>query len=118
MIEVFPGTEYKNKNVCPVNRETRLDKEVCWKKSLRTSYAYGLNKRKMNFDPNSPVGSSFPPFPRSKQRCVKYRHNVNFDNLKSMESIFNYIQNYITDDIENAFYHIQILLNKTRKKYF
>ena len=35
--------------------------------------------------------------------------------LKDMESIFNCIQNYITDNIKNAFYHIRIHLNNTKK---
>ena len=35
--------------------------------------------------------------------------------LKDMESIFNCIQNYITDNIKNAFYHIRIHLNNTEK---
>ena len=81
------------------------------------SYSYGLNERKWKADPNLPVGCSFPSFLRSKQRRARYRHKDNFDNLKDMESIFNYIHNYITDGIENAFYHIRILLNNTRKKY-
>ena len=38
IIEICPGTEYKNSMVCPVNRETRLGKEDCWIEILRTSY--------------------------------------------------------------------------------
>ena len=29
IMKVFPGTEYKNKKVCIVNHETRLDRKVC-----------------------------------------------------------------------------------------
>ena len=100
--------------MCPVNSETRLDRENYSMKTLRTSYAYSKNEKKRTFDSNFPVGCSFPPFPRSKQRFARYRHNVNFED---MESIFNYIHNYITDDIKNAFYHIRVLLNNTRRKY-
>ena len=40
--------------------------------------------------------------------------------LKKMVLKINYVSNinYITDDIKNAFYHVRILLNNTRKKYF
>ena len=31
--------------------------------------------------------------------------NVNFDNLKDMEYIFNCILDYVTDDIKKAFYY-------------
>ena len=41
---------------------------------------------------------------------ARYRNNVNFDNLKDIESIFH----YNTDEIKHAFYHIRILLNNTR----
>ena len=34
-----------------------------------------------------------------------------------MEYTFNFILNYIADNINNAFYHIRILLNDTRKNY-
>ena len=33
-----------------------------------------------------------------------------------MGSIFNYIHNYITDEIKSAFYHIRIILNDLGKK--
>ena len=117
IIDVFPGTENKNTRMYPVNRETMLDRDVYWIKTLWASYAYGMNKKKRKFDSNFPVGCSFTPFPRSKQRCARYRHNVNFDNLKDMKSIFNYIHNYITDCIQITFYHIRIFSNNTRRKY-
>ena len=62
-------------------------------------------------------GCSFPLIPRSKQRSKRCRNNVNFWNFKSMESTFNCIHNYKTDDIKNPFYHIHIHLNNIRKKY-
>ena len=34
IIDVFSGTEYKNMRVYPVNRETMLDREVYWIKTL------------------------------------------------------------------------------------
>ena len=55
-------------------------------------------------------------YSRKRQRSARYKNNVNFDNLKDMESIFKCIHNYITD-IKNAFYHIPIVLNNTRKKH-
>ena len=118
IIEVFPCTGYKNNKVCPVNRETMLDAENYWIETLRTSYPYGLNESKRETDPNLPVACSFPPIPRSGQRSVRCRNNVNFDNLKDMESTFNCIHNYITDDIKNSLCHIRIFLNHTRRKYF
>ena len=60
IIEICPGTEYKNRMVCPVNRETRLGKEDCWIEILRTSYVYSLNKRKRRPDPNLPAACSIP----------------------------------------------------------
>ena len=39
-------------------------------------------------------------------RSARSRNDVNFGNLKDMESIFNCIHNYITDYSKNAFYHI------------
>ena len=56
IIVVFPGTAYQNNKVCPVNRETRLDREDYWIETLRTSYLYGLNERKRKIDPNLPLG--------------------------------------------------------------
>ena len=44
IIEVFPGTGYKNNKVCPINRETRLDREDYWIETLRIFYRYGLSK--------------------------------------------------------------------------
>ena len=115
--EAFPGTGYKNNKMCSVNRETRLHREGYWIETLQISYPYSLNERKRNSDPNVPVGYSFPPIPRSRQRSARCRNNVNFDNLKDMESIFNCIHNYTSDYIKNAFYHIRILLKNTRKKH-
>ena len=34
IIEVFLGTGYKNNKVCPVNCETRLDREGYWMETL------------------------------------------------------------------------------------
>lgn len=87
--EVFSGSGYNNNTVCPVNRETKLDREDSWIENLRTSYQYGLNKRrKRKVDLNLPVGPSFLPIPRSRERSARCRNNVNFDNIKDMESIF------------------------------
>ena len=99
-IEVFPGTAYKNNNVCPVNFKTRLDREDYRTESLRTSYPYDLNERKREVDPNLSAGCSFPPISRSRQRSSRWRKSVNFDNLKDMESIFYCIHNYITNDLK------------------
>ena len=89
IIEVFPGTGYKNNKLCPVNCEARLDRENYWIETLRIFYSYGLNKRKRKDDPNLPVGCSFPNTPRSRQRSSKCRNNVNFNNFRDMETIFN-----------------------------
>ena len=98
--ELFPVTGYKNTNVSPVNRETRLDRKNYWIETLRLSYSYGLNKRERKADPKLPVGCSFPPIPRTRQRSARCRNYVNFDNLKDTESIFDcIIHNYITEDI-------------------
>ena len=107
----------QNNKMCSVNRETRLHREGYWIETLWISYPYGLNERKRNSDPNVPVGCSFPPIPRSRERSARYRNNVNFDNLKDMESIFNCIHNYTSDYIKNTFYHIRILLKNTRTKH-
>ena len=40
IIEVIPGTEYKNNKVCPVNCENMLDREDYWIETLRTTYPY------------------------------------------------------------------------------
>ena len=115
--KIFPGTGYKNNKICPVNRETRLDREDYWIESLWTSYPYGLNERKRKADPNLSVGCSFSYALTSWKRSARCRNNVNFDNFKNMESIFNCIHNNTTYDIKNEFYNIRILLNNTRKKY-
>ena len=38
--------------MCPANREARLNREEYWIKTVRTSYPYGLNKRKRKPDPD------------------------------------------------------------------
>ena len=115
--EVFPGTWYKNNKVCPVNSKTRLDKGNYLIESLWIFYSYGLNKTKRKDDPNLPVGCLFPYIPRSRQRSSRCRNNVNFNNLKDMETIFDCVHNYITNDIKNAFCNVGTLLNNIRKKY-
>ena len=117
IFEVFPGTGYKKNKVCPVNREARLDREDYWTETFRRSYPYVVNERKRKADPNLPVECSFSPIPRSVQRSAICRNNANFDNFYYMDSLFNHIHNYITDDIKGVFYHICILLKNARKKY-
>ena len=56
----------------------------------------------------------FPLF-QGQERSSRYRNNVNFDNIKDMESIFKCIHNYITDDIKSTIYHTHILSNNTKK---
>ena len=56
--------------------------------------------------PNLPVDSSFHP--RSKKRFARCRNKVNSHNHKDIEPIFNRIQNYMTNGIKNAFYHMRI----------
>ena len=90
----------KTITLCLVNFKTRLDREDYRTESLRTSYPYDLNERKREVDPNLSAGCSFPPILRSRQRSSRWRKNVNFDNLKDMESIFNCIHNYITNDLK------------------
>ena len=90
----------KTITLCLVNFKTRLDREGYRTESLRTSYPYDLNERKREVDPNLSAGCSFPPILRSRQRSSRWRKNVNFDNLKDMESIFNCIHNYITNDLK------------------
>ena len=90
----------KTITLCLVNFKTRLDREDYRTESLRTSYPYDLNERKREVDPNLSAGCSFPPILRSRQRSSRWRENVNFDNLKDMESIFNCIHNYITNDLK------------------
>ena len=68
----------------PVNSKTRLDRDVYWIKTLLASYAYGMNEKKRKFDSNFSVECSFSPFLRSKQKCARYRHSVNFENLQDM----------------------------------
>ena len=52
----------------------------------------------MKDDQNLPARYTYPPIPMSRQRSARCRNNVHFDNLQDMESIFNCIHNYITDD--------------------
>ena len=51
----------------------------------------------LNFD--------FPQFQGQDKDLPDAEINVNFENLKDMESIFNCILNYITDDIKNTYTH-------------
>ena len=57
-------------------------------------------------------------FPRARQKSARCRNDVNFDNRKDMEFIFNCNHNYVTNDIKNAFYHIRILLSNAREINF
>ena len=83
--EVFPGVS--------VNHKTRLDGEDYWIEILRRSYPYGLTDRKWKVDQNLPVGCSFFSFPRSKQSSTRCKNNVNLNNLKDMDSIFDCVHN-------------------------
>ena len=109
---------YKNTKMCPVKRDTRLDREHYWIETLQTSVPYDLNETKKKTDPNLSVGFSLPYIPRSRERSHRCRNNVNFDKPKDMQSIFNYIHNYITDDIKSGFCHIRIHLNNIKRNIF
>ena len=63
----------------------------------RNSCPYCLYAKKESW-PNLPVGCTFPLISKSSQRSTRYRNNVNFVNLKDMESVFDCIHNYITVD--------------------
>ena len=79
----------------------------------------GINERKIKKEKlirTYQLDFHFPLF-QGEDRSGRFKNNVNFDNLNDIQSIFNCIHNYITDDIKNVFYHIVILLNYTRKKY-
>ena len=127
----------------PVNCDSGLDREDYWIETLLTSYPYGLNEREEKICYEHRYGSNLrcffivffrekvlfyifakhcfqflkEPLPSSRQKSAHCRGNINFDNFKDMESIFNCIHNYITDHIKNASYHIQMLLINTVKKY-
>ena len=45
ILEILPGTEYKNNKICPVERVKRLKREDYWMKTLRTIYPYDLFER-------------------------------------------------------------------------
>ena len=100
IIEVFTGTGHNFNMVCPVNSKTRLDREDYWVEALQTSYHYGLDLKKGKLTPNLTVEYSFPSIPSSRQRSARSKSNANFDILKDMESIFNCIHNYITDNLK------------------
>ena len=67
----------------------------------RNSYPYCLYAKKESW-PNLPVGCTFLLISKSSQRSARYRNNVNFVNLKGMESVFNCIHNYITVDNDRS----------------
>ena len=85
-----------------VNREARSDRENYWIETLQTSYHYDLSEMKRKSDPNLPARCLLFPIPMSRQRSTRCRNNVNFDCPQDMDSIFNCIHNYITDDIKKC----------------
>ena len=68
ILEIFPGTGYKNDKVQPAKRFKRED---YWMKTLRTIYPYGLNERARKYDSEVIVRKLFFSTCRTKERSDK-----------------------------------------------
>ena len=63
------------RTTCPINCQSRLDREDYWIKTLLTSYPYGQNESKMKTGPNLPVACSFLPIPSRGNSRIYYSRN-------------------------------------------
>ena len=71
ILEVLPGTGYKDGALDLEMKAHRLEREDFWMKTLRTIYPYGLcdkYKRDTKIPENAPIGKLFYPLPRHGER--------------------------------------------------
>ena len=59
ILEIFPGTGYRNNKVCPAEHTKRLKRKDYWKKALRIIYPYCLTEISRNHDSKVPVRKLF-----------------------------------------------------------
>ena len=95
ILEIFPGTGYKNNKVCPVERAKRLKRDDYWLKTLRAIYTYNLNETARKKVVNYHVFS----IPRTKQQYARYRNNNGFLKDHTITDFFINIQNIIQNNI-------------------
>ena len=112
ILEIFPGTGYKNNKVCPVERAKRHKREEYWMKTLRAIYPYNLNERARK----KVVNYHFFSISTTKQQCTRYRNNNGFSKDHSIADFFTNIQNIIQNNIKDSFYKICIILNNLKKE--
>jgi len=102
----------------------RKDKEDVWIKKMRTIFPYGLcekarGKENDCFVIHEAVGRSYKgfPIPRTGIRPVRSRVNRNRKHsIMSCDDFFSTLDNIFSDNLQNSFNQIRILLDKTKKK--
>ena len=116
ILEVFQGSGYINGQLCTTAREKRLEREDFWAKTLRTVYPYGLNDKVRNIDNNKPIGLQLPSISRTSARAERPRNNFRSNINNNADEILKKIYHIVENDIQNAYFHIRIILNSIKKK--
>lgn len=108
ILEIFPGTRYRNDKFVTVERAKRIQREDYLLKTLRTIYPYSLKKRVGKHDREVRVGKLFFSIPRTKQRYARLRKNNEYFKNEIITYFFTSIYNTIQNDNKDSFYKIGI----------
>ena len=125
IIEKLPGTGYKEDGtIDEAMMKIRKDKEDVWIKKIRTIFPYGLCEKARGKENDSSivheaVGRSYKGFtlPRTGTRPVRNRIKRNRkQSIVSCDDFFLTLENLFSNNLQDSFNQIRILLNKTKKK--